>query len=169
MMSHTMPCCCQSGLSLMACCGALHLGQPAPTAEALMRSRYSAYVLGQIDYLVHTTLPCQQAGLNVAAMRDWSSQSQWLGLSVLDTQAGHTARHAWVTFEARWADADGVQVHHERSAFVRPASHWFFIDPMLPVRAGRNDPCPCFSGVKFKKCCAPMVDAYAAAHAAVGR
>lgn len=148
-------CPCGSGSRLDECCGRHLAGTPAPSAESLMRSRYSAYVLGNIDYLLQTTLPTQQAGLNREAIRAWSLQSTWLGLEVERTELlGGESRHAFVTFSARWHDASGEHIHRERSAFVRHEGRWYFIDPTIPLRAGRNDSCPCDSGLKFKKCCA---------------
>ena len=149
-MSHTCP--CGSGIALDDCCGKWHQGQPAPSAERLMRSRYSAYTLGLIDYLVATTLPAQQAALDRDSMRAWSLGSTWLGLEVEGSELIDT--HAFVTFTARWHDGDGELRHRERSAFVQQAGRWYFIDPTVPLKAGRNDPCPCGSGQKFKKCCA---------------
>jgi SEC-C motif-containing protein len=149
-MSHTCP--CGSGIALDDCCGKWHQGQPAPSAERLMRSRYSAYTLGLIDYLVATTLPAQQAALDRDSMRAWSLGSTWLGLEVEGSELIDT--HAFVTFTARWHDSDGEHRHRERSAFVQQAGRWYFIDPTVPLKAGRNDPCPCGSGQKFKKCCA---------------
>lgn len=149
-MSHTCP--CGSGIALDDCCGKWHQGQPAPSAEQLMRSRYSAYTLGLIDYLVATTLPAQQAVLDRDSMRTWSLGSTWLGLEVEGSELIDT--HAFVTFTARWHDGDGEHRHRERSAFVQQAGRWYFIDPTVPLKAGRNDPCPCGSGQKFKKCCA---------------
>ncbi len=149
-MSHTCP--CGSGIALADCCGKWHQGQPAPSAERLMRSRYSAYTLGLIDYLVATTLPAQQAALDRDSMRAWSLGSTWLGLEVEGSELIDT--HAFVTFTAHWHDGDGEHRHRERSAFVQQAGHWYFIDPTAPLKAGRNDPCPCGSGQKFKKCCA---------------
>ena len=149
-MSHTCP--CGSGIALDDCCGKWHQGQPAPSAERLMRSRYSAYALGLIDYLVATTLPAQQSALDRANMRAWSLGSTWLGLEVEGSELIDT--HAFVTFTARWHDGDGEHRHRERSAFVQQAGRWYFIDPTVPLKAGRNDPCPCGSGQKFKKCCA---------------
>lgn len=148
-MSHTCP--CGSGIALDDCCGKWHQGQPAPSAERLMRSRYSAYTLGLIDYLVATTLPAQQAALDRDSMRAWSLGSTWLGLEVEGSELIDT--HAFVTFTARWHDSDGEHRHRERSAFVQQAGRWYFIDPTVPLKAGRNDPCPCGSGQKFKKCC----------------
>lgn len=149
-MSHTCP--CGSSIALDDCCGKWHQGQPAPSAERLMRSRYSAYTLGLIDYLVATTLPAQQAALDRDSMRAWSLGSTWLGLEVEGSELIDT--HAFVTFTARWHDGDGEHRHRERSAFVQQAGRWYFIDPTVPLKAGRNDPCPCGSGQKFKKCCA---------------
>jgi SEC-C motif domain protein len=120
-----------------------------------MRSRYSAYVLGQVDYLLATTLPAQQSGLDREAIRAWSLQSTWLGLEVEQSEVlGGQPEHAFVTFTARWHDDAGEHSHRERSAFVQHDVHWYFIDPTVGLDAGRNDPCPCGSGQKFKKCCA---------------
>ena len=151
-------CPCGSARILNECCGRYHAGAPAPDAERLMRSRYSAYVLGLIDYLQRTTLPAQQAGLDIAAIAAWSQHSQWLGLQVSGAeQIAGTPAHAWVTFTARWRDSDGEHAHQERSAFVQVDGHWYFIDPSVTLKASRNDPCPCAGGLKFKKCCAPYL------------
>lgn len=124
-----------------------------------MRSRYSAYALGLVDYLLATTLPSQQAGLDRAAISAWSLQSTWLGLEVESAEVlGGQAEHAFVTFAARWRDNSGEHSHRERSAFVQHDGRWYFIDPTVALRAGRNDPCPCASGQKFKKCCAPYLN-----------
>jgi SEC-C motif-containing protein len=151
----TSICPCGSGNLLDACCGHYHAGHPAPCAEALMRSRYSAYVLGLVDYLVATTLPAQQAGLDTAAIGAWSAQSTWLGLAVESSEVfGGQPEHAFVTFTARWHDSTGEHSHRERSSFVQNNKHWYFIDPTVDVKPGRNDACLCGSGQKFKKCCA---------------
>jgi SEC-C motif-containing protein len=119
-----------------------------------MRSRYSAYVLGLIDYLKATTLPVQQESLDLQSMSDWSAGSTWLGLEVEESQLiGGQPEHARVSFTARWHDLAGEHAQHERSAFVQRDGKWYFIDPTVPLKAGRNDPCPCGSRQKFKKCC----------------
>lgn len=147
-------CPCGSGNLLDGCCGRYHAGQPAPCAEALMRSRYSAYVLGLVDYLLDTTLPAQKAGLDRDAISQWSAQSTWLGLEVEGAELiGGQPEHSFVTFIARWHDADGEHCHRERSAFVQHDGRWYFIDPTVSLKAGRNDACPCGSQQKFKKCC----------------
>lgn len=151
-------CPCGSGNAFNQCCGHYHAGTPAPSAELLMRSRYSAYVLGRVDYLQATTLPAQQAALDLEGIRRWSLNSTWLGLEVNDSVVlGGKPEHALVTFTARWHDQSGEHAHQERSAFVQSSGKWYFIDPTVPLKAGRNDPCPCGSGAKFKKCCAAYV------------
>lgn len=148
-------CPCGSGDALAECCGRYHAGVAAPSAELLMRSRYSAYVLGLVDYLQATTLPAQQAALDVEGMRRWSMESTWLGLEMNESSVlGGKPEHALVTFTARWHDQSGEHAHQERSAFVQRDGRWYFIDPTVPLKEGRNDPCPCGSGLKFKKCCA---------------
>ncbi|HEX8588233.1 YchJ family protein [Pseudomonas sp.] len=152
MSSATCP--CGNGNLLETCCGRYHAGHPAPCAEALMRSRYSAYVLGLVDYLLDTTLPAQKAGLDRDAISQWSARSTWLGLEVEGAELiGSQPEHAFVTFTARWHDADGEHRHRERSAFVQHQGRWYFIDPTVSLKAGRNDACPCGSQQKFKKCC----------------
>jgi SEC-C motif-containing protein len=147
-------CPCGSGISLEQCCGHYHDGTPAPSAETLMRSRYSAYALGRVDYLLATTLPAQQAKLDREAISAWSLQSTWLGLEVESSELiGAQPEHAFVTFTAHWHDGSGEHSHRERSSFVQHQGRWYFIDPTVTLKAGRNDPCPCQSGQKFKKCC----------------
>jgi SEC-C motif-containing protein len=150
----TTLCPCGSDQPYDACCGLAHGGQPAATAQALMRSRYTAYTLGLIDYLVATTLPTQQTQLDVLAMNKWSQESHWLGLE-LEAVTKSKADRAQVTFTAHWADPDGTRHHRrERSDFLRHAGQWYFIDPNHQPDISRNTPCPCGSGKKFKRCCA---------------
>ena len=77
-----------------------------------------------------------------------------LGLEVESSEVlGGQPEHAFVTFTARWHDGSGEHSHRERSAFVECSGHWFFIDPTVPLKIGRNDLCPCGSGRKYKHCC----------------
>tara|TARA_R110000764_G_scaffold106789_3_gene192678 strand:- start:5690 stop:6175 length:486 start_codon:yes stop_codon:yes gene_type:complete len=146
------PCC--SGARYDNCCQPLHQGTPAASAELLMRSRYCAYTLGLIDYLIATTLPAQQPQLEAAQMRAWSEQSRWLGLEVETVKGVAGGIRAQVTFSAHWADPDGSKhSHRECSDFKRISDRWYFIDPNHLIKAGRNEPCPCGSGRKFKQCC----------------
>lgn len=155
-------CPCGSLLNFSQCCQPLHLGQKhAQTAEQLMRSRYSAFVVGHIDYIVQTTLPAQQLLLDVPAITAWSAQSQWLGLEVLQHIAKIGKRHAQVEFNARFKDNNNPlaseQAHQELSSFVQCNELWFFLDPTVEMVHPLKSPCVCLSGQKFKQCCAPFL------------
>lgn len=109
------------------CCGRYHAGTPAPTAEALMRSRYSAYTLGLADYLQATwAAETRPAELDLLT----PPQPQWLGLSVL-TQA-ENGDSATVEFIARCKINGRAQRIQEKSRFVRRVeggvARWYYLD-----------------------------------------
>ena len=128
--AHT-PCPCGSDETYVNCCGPFHAafissahgsdGPHAPTPEALMRSRYSAYVLGQIQYLLATWHPSTSPGeLELSPVK-------WLGLEVLHAQSAGDA--GVVEFVARLRDGSGrAQRMHETSRFVREGGRWYYID-----------------------------------------
>jgi SEC-C motif-containing protein len=149
------PCPCGSGENFADCCGRwLEGGQTPLRAEQLMRSRYCAFVLRDSDYLLRTwhesTRPEQ--------MRLEQGVS-WLGLEVVACQAGGPDdEEGWVEFIAKFTARDRLHCLHERSHFVREGGEWRYIKgEILPTpkaeKIGRNDPCPCGSGKKFKRCC----------------
>lgn len=149
-----MQCFCGSEKNFEACCAPLIRQQtPAPTAETLMRSRYSAYVTGAGEYLVATTVPAKQVPADAELIRSHASQTQWLKLEVLD--ASEQVDRATVVFKAYYREAEGpIRVHHEKSTFVNENGRWYYDEGTLYEAAvGRNDPCPCGSGKKYKKCC----------------
>ncbi len=118
-------CPCGSGLRLPDCCGRYHAGEPAPTAEALMRSRYSAYVLALEDYLLATWhVSTRPASLD---LQSDASGAKWLGLKVL---CGATdGDRATVEFVARYKLGGGSAVRlHETSRFVREQGRWYYVD-----------------------------------------
>jgi SEC-C motif domain protein len=156
------PCTCGSGKSDDACCGPILAGAPAPTAEALMRSRYSAYVRGEIDYLEHSLAPEARGDFDRAVATQASASTQWLGLTIRSTHDGGPADETGtVEFVVRFSDGGKKGAHHELSRFRREAGRWVYIDgtidpvptPRTVTHVGRNDPCPCGSGKKYKKCC----------------
>lgn len=152
---NTMRCPCQSGKSYATCCEPLHLHtQPAETAEQLMRSRYCAYVLHQIDYIVATTVPNQQPLLDRNAMQNWAQNTQWLGLEIVRHQV-LSKQHSRVEFNA-FFQTENKQAHHEISLFVRLNERWFFVDPTVPLPTMKQ-PCVCGSGKKFKLCCGRLL------------
>lgn len=156
-------CPCGSGKEHTQCCTPYISGEkPAPTAEALMRSRYSAYVFKELDYLKQTLAPEAQEGHDDQSVRDWAEKSEWLGLEIHDTWAGQEGDEAGIVeFSATYA-IDGEELtHRERSEFRNEDGKWLYVDGQMvsgpPVRkekkVGRNEPCPCGSGKKYKKCC----------------
>ena len=149
-----MECYCGSHEAYARCCAPLiRAERAAPTAEALMRSRYSAYVIGDGRYLVATTVAAKRVASDAALIERHAAQTTWLGLEVLEsTEKGDRAT---VVFKACYREGEGpIRVHHEKSTFVREAGRWYYDEGVLYEAAvGRNDPCPCGSGKKFKKCC----------------
>jgi len=117
-------CPCGSGRTLADCCGRYHAGEPAPDAERLMRSRYSAYVLGLEDYLRATWHPdtCP-ATLDL----DVPPRPQWLGLTV-KAHAPLDATHATVEFVARYKLNGRAFKIHETSRFEQVDGRWQYVD-----------------------------------------
>jgi SEC-C motif-containing protein len=162
-------CHCGSGQELASCCAPiLSLSQPATTAEALMRARYSAYVTRNIDFVMNSTLPASRSDSDIEAMRSWSEQAEWESLEVVSTSKGQAGdSQGEVEFIAHYRMQNTAHRHHEKSLFVKENGQWFFKDgdvvasgpteKLVPVvnasKTGRNDPCPCGSGKKLKKCC----------------
>ncbi len=115
-------CPCGSGQPLNDCCGALLSGaRKAETAEQLMRSRYSAYVLKNVDYLVATTWPASRTPDLADSIRSWMAQVEWQRLHVLD--AGKDR----VEFIAEYIAAGKPGTHHERSTFKKEKGAWFYV------------------------------------------
>ena len=119
-------------LAYADCCGRFidHWdAQPAPDAECLMRSRYTAFVCERADYLLATWHPSHRP-----ESLDFDAAAQWLGLEV----RGHwvkDADHAEVEFVARHRLGGRAVRLHERSRFVREGGRWYYVDgDMLPVR-----------------------------------
>ena len=145
-------CPCQSSKSYEDCCGRFHTHMQFPeTAEQLMRSRYAAYVLKNVPYIVETTVPSQQGLLNVQAIQAWAEETQWRGLQILNTES-LTKTQSAVEFNAVFQGEEGEQTHHERSIFVKIDDRWYFVDPTVPLPTMKQ-PCVCGSGKKFKHCC----------------
>jgi SEC-C motif-containing protein len=163
------PCFCGSGKTFSDCCSPIITGQQkAASAEALMRARYSAYVSHDVAFVMNSTLPASRRDSDIEAMRAWAEQAEWQGLEIRGTrQGGSDDSSGEVEFVAHYKLQGVAQQHHERSEFVKEDGEWFFKDGEVissgptekakPVvndnKVGRNDPCSCGSGKKFKKCC----------------
>jgi len=149
-------CPCGSKTEAAVCCLAFINGeQVAKTAELLMRSRYTAYALGNEEYILKTWHSSQRpSSIGLGA------SIEWLGLKVLQS-AHNKDNEAFVEFIALFRDAGEIAQMHERSRFVREEGMWFYVDgEQIESNTqhnfkspGRNDPCYCGSGKKFKKCC----------------
>ena len=122
-----------------------------------MRSRFCAYFLGNTTYLTATTWPRQQAGLDKAAIQARADDVQWTRLDIIRSEAGQINDTKGIVEFKAWFTQPGnheEQSYHETSDFVRESGQWYFIYPGIEARMpGRNDPCFCGSGRKFKKCC----------------
>ncbi len=131
----------------------------AETAERLMRSRYSAFVLVKPEYIVKTTVPAQQNLLDIKSIENWAQQTPWAGLEIVEHTPKLGKRHAQVEFKAYYAAQEGAHAaHHERSRFVKIKDKanndtWYFLDPTVAMNISQKQPCLCGSGEKFKRCC----------------
>ncbi|HEY0378380.1 MAG TPA: YchJ family metal-binding protein [Pyrinomonadaceae bacterium] len=150
-------CPCGGG-EFSSCCGPIiDASETAPTAERLMRARYSAYATGGIGFLEKSTHSRTRKQFDREGAERWSRDSRWLGLTILNVESSLPDR-AHVNFEARYEDKDGVAVcHRERALFEREGGEWRFVSggaiPAVSQKVGRNEACPCGSGKKYKKCC----------------
>jgi SEC-C motif-containing protein len=150
-------------LSFETCCGPVIAGAPAPTAEALMRSRYSAFVQHAYDHLETSLSVAQRKDYSAVEAKKWAENSEWLGLTIHHVdKGGANDTEGTVEFSARFRTDGKEYDHHEAATFAREEGKWVY-SGQLDTRGqtvryetpkpGRNDPCPCGSGKKYKKCC----------------
>ena len=172
-----MQCPCGSNNKFELCCEPFLKGTVRPeTAEQLMRSRYTAYTKADIYYIVKTLAPEARKDFDKKDAQQWATKSKWKGLKILSTEkGGPNDTDGTVEFVATYSmNGEGVD-HHEVSTFRREKDgQWLFVDGHshthpegeghhhhAPIethrrdqpKIGRNDPCPCGSGKKYKKCC----------------
>ena len=122
-----LPCPCDPARYYANCCGPLHAGAPARDAEALMRSRYSAYVMGLKDYLSSSWHPSARPQPPIL---EADARHKWLRLKVIEHRVVDDD-HAEVEFEARYLENGARRDLRERSRFVREGGHWFYIDGVI--------------------------------------
>lgn len=158
-------CPCASDKDYKHCCGPyLEENAIPPTPEALMRSRYTAYTKADMDYVKKTMKGRVLRAFNEKDSKQWALTSKWQGLEVIEApEVSPNETTGFVTFVARYLDGNEPQALYERSEFVKEGERWFYIkehpyepnkpQPIKSDKVGRNDPCPCGSGKKFKKCC----------------
>lgn len=164
-----MYCFCGSNREFNDCCQGVLATQSATTPEQLMRSRFSAYCLKDIDYLVATWHPSQRGNNSHADIAAFANSAHFIKLQV--TQCSEQAptlfkpapeviavadKVGFVEFIACFIQDEKLQQLHEISRFVQQQGRWYYLDgelfPFAVQKIGRNDLCPCQSGKKFKHC-----------------
>ncbi|MGB4599748.1 MAG: YchJ family protein [Trichlorobacter sp.] len=156
-------CYCGSGADFSACCQPIITGKrPAETAEQLMRARYAAYVTTAMEFVFESTHPDHRQGYDHEGTKAWAENSEWLGLEILGTsKGGPDDTTGEVEFIARFKEkGDTPREHRENGQFKKEKGCWYFTEgvmlkprPLVSSKVGRNDPCTCGSGLKYKKCC----------------
>ncbi len=152
-----MPCPCGNGVFQDCCRKYLDGEKAAPTAETLMRSRYTAYVLNNVEYLLKSWHPASRPEKDFVL----EEAIHWQGLEILDTEdGGKDDDIGQVEFIASYLVEDRPGQLRERSDFRREDGLWYYVDgkdvkaqPITVTKIGRNEPCPCGSGKKYKRCC----------------
>ena len=152
-----MLCPCCSNISFNDCCKPIIEGSKiAVSPESLMRSRYTAYTLNDIDYIYDTYATDARQQQSKQALRESASNTKWIKLQISASDSISTP--ASVTFTAFYLEQDKYCQMSECSYFVKEDGRWFYStgDILLHEqisRIKRNDLCPCTSNKKFKKCC----------------
>ncbi len=173
-----MNCPCGSSQNFDECCGPFLSGSTLPdTAEKLMRSRYTAFTRADVDYLEKTLAPESKSDFDIAGTKEWAEQADWKQLKIVEVEKGGPEdKKGVVEFIATYEQNGKGVDHHEVAQFRKSErGQWFFVDgdhhthkageghhhhheKVQPIvretpKIGRNDPCQCGSGQKFKKCC----------------
>ena len=157
-------CPCGSELGLSQCCGPILSGKKkAATAEDLLRARYTAFTQGNVDFVVQSHHTRTRDEVKRDEIEEWSKSSVWLGLKIVQKEAGETSdQQGSVVFCAKYEAEGKKHDHWEQALFEKEGGEWHFLDArgiqQGPVhrtepKVGRNDPCACGSGKKYKKCC----------------
>ncbi len=116
-----------------------------------MRSRYTAYSQANTDYIKQTMCGVPLKNFDQENAYLWASTVGWMELKVL--HAVEEGDEGSVEFIAYFTSHDQLQELHECSHFIRQNGRWFYDGELKPKKIGRNDPCSCGSGKKYKKCC----------------
>lgn len=149
-------CPCGSRKPFAQCCQPLiEGGAPALTPAALMRSRYTAFCRGNIDYLIATHHPSKRQPDDRRTLQNSVTSTEWLSLMVLSAPPpGPAESVGLVEFAAFYKKHGEFRQLHERSQFIKENGRWFYLQGEIlpPVILQRNDPCWCGSGKKYKRC-----------------
>lgn len=149
-------CPCGGSKNYLDCCGKYVEGRQIPaTPEALMRSRYTAYSMADVEYIKKTMHGKPLIGFDALKARRWAEKAVWVGLQVVkafdkDEQIGY------VEFIAQYVEGNQLKSIHETSEFHREQAAWFYVDGIQKSTnnktVSRNMACPCGSQKKFKNC-----------------
>ena len=124
-------CPCGSNIFYAACCGPFLSHHQIPsTPEALMRSRYTAYFMGNIDYIVETMKSPASDRFDPISARERANKIKWLELNVVN--ASHDKNTGTVEFYASYADGQKTRVLHEISRFILEQGKWFYVSGTYP-------------------------------------
>ncbi len=157
-------CPCGSNVEADSCCLPIIEGKVlAKSPEALMRARYTAHATKQYDFLSDSSHPEFREDASAEQVEEWSSLMEWKSLEIISTKdGGDSDETGEVSFCAHYTVRDYPQELREDAFFRKEGDQWFYVEGTVhgkePVRRegpklGRNDPCSCGSGKKFKKCC----------------
>lgn len=131
----TMTCPCGSNKPFSFCCEpAIEGHKPAKTAEALMRSRYTAFALGAVDYIINTTAEENRNPEDAEIIAEQVQATTWVGLRILDSVAGKASDNTGIVeFRARFEAEDQNGELHERSNFRKENNHWYYVDGQIEI------------------------------------
>ncbi|MBO1520664.1 YchJ family protein [Oceanisphaera pacifica] len=156
-----MRCHCDSQQPFEHCCQPYLSGITTPSSPlALMRSRYSAFVLGLGDYLLHTWHPDTRGQLTADELSTQGQNTEWLGLTIIFATNEMTSTTSVVEFKVRYREHGRVAYLHERSNFELLSGRWLYRDGLInPPKIKLNQACPCGAAhratpKKYKHCCA---------------
>lgn len=156
----TSTCPCGSGHDYNDCCGLYISGNALPdTPVALMRSRYTAFTKKDMDYIKNTMRGKALKKADLDSTEAWIGETTWLGLTIQETKS-KTPTTGTVHFIARYEQNGQPHELEEISDFEKIGGKWFYTQgrqrpnvQSTQPKIGRNDPCSCGSGKKFKQCC----------------
>lgn len=162
-MENSEYCFCGSGKERSACCAPIIAGTtPARTPEELMRARFSAHCERNYAFLVTSTHPDHRDGVSEDEISQWAQHVNWTDLEVHSATPGESENEGNVSFTAHFTVKDTPQELREDATFAKVNGEWFYVDGHVhgqepyvreTPKVGRNEPCPCGSGKKYKKCC----------------
>lgn len=134
----TMTCPCGSNKPFAFCCEpAIEGHKPARTAEALMRSRYTAFALGAVDYLINTTAEEHRNPDDAELISEQIKVTTWIGLKIISTEQGrHDDERGTVEFVARFETDEEIGELCEKSNFRQEGGHWYYVDGEVEIRNG---------------------------------